>query len=167
MKEKESSNKSEVQEKVLYVNRCAKVVKGGRRFSFSALVLVGDGKGGVGLGFAKANEVQDAIRKAVDEGRKKFYRFELFEHTIPHDTCAKHDGATVLIKSAPAGTGIIAGSHVRSLLEMTGVKDVVAKNLAGNNPGNQVRATLKALLKLQNRNHKLALRGQNGIIVSA
>jgi small subunit ribosomal protein S5 len=148
---KEDGPKTDLHEKVLFINRCAKVVKGGRRFSFSALVIVGDGKGKVGMGFGKANEVTDAIRKAVDDGRKSMMEFELEGDTIPHDVEAVYDGARVLIKSACHGTGVIAGSHVRSVLEMIGVKDVVAKNLGGNNPCNQVRATFKALSRLQNK----------------
>lgn len=156
---KEETQKQEVQEKVLFINRCAKVVKGGRRFSFSALVIVGDGKGKVGIGFGKANEVTDAIRKGVDDGKKNMIDFEIEGNTIPHDVEASHDGARVLIKYAGDGKGVIAGSHVRSVLEMSGVKDVVAKNLGGNNPCNQVRATFKALLQLKNRQQSIAARG--------
>lgn len=157
-KSKEEAPKSEIEEKVLFINRCAKVVKGGRRFSFSALVLVSDRKGKVGMGFGKAKEVTDAIRKAVDDGKKSLITIETEGDTIPHDVEAFFAGAKVLIKSASPGTGVIAGSHVRSVLEMAGVKDVVAKNLAGNNPSNQVRATFKALSQLQNREKTLALR---------
>ncbi len=150
--------KSDIHEKVLFINRCAKVVKGGRRFSFSALVIVGDGKGRVGMGFGKANEVTDAIRKAVDDGKRSMILFEVEGHTIPHDVQATYDGAEVLIKAAKDGTGVIAGSHVRAVLEMVGIKDVVAKNLGGNNPNNQVRATFKALSKLKNIDKTLAMR---------
>src|SRR3990167_3240068 len=142
---REETTKSDLQEKVLFINRCAKVVKGGRRFSFSALVVVGDGKGRVGMGFGKANEVTDAIRKAVDDGKRSMILFEVEGDTIPHDVQATYDGASVLIKAAGDGTGVIAGSHVRAVLEMVGIKDVVAKNLGGNNPNNQVRATFRAL----------------------
>lgn len=148
---KEEAPKTDIHEKVLFINRCAKVVKGGRRFSFSALVIVGDGRGKVGMGFGKANEVTDAIRKAVEDGRKSMISFELEGDTIPHDVEAAYDGARVLIKAADEGTGVIAGSHVRAVLEMIGVKDVVAKNLGGNNPCNQVRATFNALSQLQNK----------------
>lgn len=157
-KPKAEAPKSEHQEKVLFINRCAKVVKGGRRFSFSALVVVGDGNGKVGMGFGKANEVTDAIRKAVEDGKRSLVTFELQGDTIPHDVKATYDGASVLIKAASEGTGVIAGSHVRAVLEMVGIKDVVAKNLGGNNPNNQVRATFMALAKLQNREKTLALR---------
>jgi small subunit ribosomal protein S5 len=159
-KSREESVKSDVQEKVLFINRCAKVVKGGRRFSFSALVIVGDGNGRVGMGFGKANEVTDSIRKAVGDATKNLVMVELEGPTIPHDVEATYGGARVLIKTAPDGTGVIAGSHVRAVLEMAGVKDVVAKNLRGNNPCNQVRATFKALAQLQNKNEVLQKRKQ-------
>jgi small subunit ribosomal protein S5 len=157
---KESAPKSDVQEKVLFINRCAKVVKGGRRFSFSALVIVGDGHGRVGMGFGKANEVTDSIRKAVGDATKNLVAIELDGATIPHDVEATYGGARVLIKTAPDGTGVIAGSHVRAVLEMVGVKDVVAKNLRGNNACNQVRATFKALALLQNKKEVLEKRKQ-------
>ncbi len=159
-KSREDSGKGDVQEKVLFINRCAKVVKGGRRFSFSALVIVGDGNGRVGMGFGKANEVTDSIRKAVGDATKNLVAVELEGPTIPHDVEASYCGARVLIKTAPGGTGVIAGSHVRAVLEMAGVKDVVAKNLRGNNPCNQVRATFKALAQLQNRKEVLEKRKQ-------
>ena len=155
---REDTPKSDLQEKVLFINRCAKVVKGGRRFSFSALVIVGDGKGKVGMGFGKANEVADAIKKAVEDGRRSLVKFEIEGDTIPHDVRATVGGASVLIKAASEGTGVIAGSHVRAVLEMVGVRDVVAKNLGGNNPNNQVSATFKALSMLQNKDKTLALR---------
>ncbi|MBS0584827.1 MAG: 30S ribosomal protein S5 [Verrucomicrobia bacterium] len=154
----EGSPKGDLQEKVLFINRCAKVVKGGRRFSFSALVVVGDGNKRVGMGFGKANEVTDAIRKAVEDGRKNLTSFEIDNDTIPHEVEASYDGAKIIIKTATPGTGVIAGSHARAVLEMLGVKDVVAKNLGGNNPCNQVRATFKALAQLQNREKTLSQR---------
>ena len=157
---KEEASK-DIQEKVLFINRCSKVVKGGRRFSFSALVIVGDGKGKVGMGFGKANEVVDAIRKAVDSGSKDLYKFEFDDITIPHDVEATFDGARVLIRSAKEGTGVIAGSHVRAVLEMAGIKNVVAKNLGKNNPYNQVRATFKALSQLKSKDEVFAIRRNN------
>lgn len=141
----------EFEEKVLYINRCAKVVKGGRKFSFSALILVGNKNGKVGFGFAKANEVSDAIRKGSDAARKSVFTFEREGTTIPHEICVEWDGVKVLLKPAKEGTGVIAGSKVRAVLELAGVTDVVAKNLGSNNPLNQVRATCKALLGLNNR----------------
>jgi small subunit ribosomal protein S5 len=150
---------SEFEEKVLYINRCSKVVKGGRKFSFSALILVGDGKGNIGLGFAKANEVSDAIRKGGEAARKNIVSFEMQGTTIPHEIMVEWDGAKVLFKPAPQGTGVIAGSKVRAVLELGGVKDIVTKSLGSNNPINQVKATFRALTKLKNRNECLALRG--------
>ncbi len=142
---------TEFEEKVLYINRCAKVVKGGRKFSFSALILVGDGQGHVGFGFAKANEVSDAIRKGSESARKNIFTIEMEGTTIPHEVYVEWDGAKILLKPAPSGTGVIAGSKVRSVLELGGVKDVIAKNLGSNNPLNQVKATFKALGLLKNR----------------
>lgn len=142
---------TEFEEKVLYINRCSKVVKGGRKFSFSALILVGDGHGHVGYGFAKANEVSDAIRKGTEAARKNIFTIEMEGSTIPHEVCVEWDGAKVLLKPAPFGTGVVAGSKVRSVLELGGVKDVIAKNLGSNNPLNQVKATFKGLTQLKNR----------------
>jgi len=139
------------EEKVIFVNRCAKVVKGGRKFSFSALIVAGDCQGHVGYGFAKANELTDAIRKAKDSAVKNLITFVREGHTIPHDILVKQDGVELFLKPAPEGTGIIAGSKVRAVLELAGVHDVVAKNLGSNNPFNQVRATFKALLSLRSR----------------
>lgn len=153
---------SHLEEKVLYVNRCAKVVKGGRKFSFSALILVGDGNGKVGYGFAKANELTDAIRKGGEAARKNMVSFEMEGTTIPHEIIVQFDGAKLLLKPAPEGTGVIAGSRVRSILEFAGVKDIVAKSLGSNNPINQVKATFKALTSLKNRQKTLQQRGIAG-----
>ncbi len=150
---------SEFEEKVLYINRCSKVVKGGRKFSFSALILVGDGQGNIGFGFAKANEVSDAIRKGTEAAKKNVLSFEIEGTTIPHEIVVEWDGARVLLRPAPEGTGVIAGSKVRSVLELGGVKDVVAKSFGSNNPLNQVRATIKALSSLKNRSMTLKKRG--------
>ncbi len=150
---------TEFEEKVLYINRCSKVVKGGRKFSFSALVIIGDGQGHIGFGFAKANEVSDAIRKGTEAARKNVMSFEMEGTTIPHEITMEWDGAKVLLKPAPSGTGVIAGSKVRSVLELGGVKDVVAKNLGSSNPLNQVRATIEALLQLSNRQKNREMRG--------
>lgn len=150
---------SHLEEKVLYVNRCAKVVKGGRKFSFSALILVGDGAGKVGYGFAKANELTDAIRKGGEAARKNMISFEMEGTTIPHEIIVQFDGAMLLLKPAPEGTGVVAGSRVRSILEFAGVKDVVAKSLGSNNPINQVKATFKALTSLRNRQKTMQQRG--------
>ena len=150
---------TEFEDKVLYINRCSKVVKGGRKFSFSALVIVGDGQGHIGFGFAKANEVSDAIRKGTEAARKNVLSFEMEGTTIPHEIVVEWDGARVLLKPAPPGTGVIAGSKVRSVLELGGVKDVVAKSLGSSNHLNQVRATIHALISLANRHKNLAARG--------
>lgn len=149
---------TEFEEKVLNINRCSKVVKGGRKFSFSALVIIGDGSGRIGIGFAKANEVADAIRKGGESARKNILNFELDGTTIPHEILMDWDGAKVLLKPAPEGTGIIAGSKVRAVLEISGVKDIVAKSLGSNNPLNQVRATFKALAQLRNRQDTIEAR---------
>ncbi|MBA2369717.1 MAG: 30S ribosomal protein S5 [Candidatus Protochlamydia sp.] len=150
---------SEISEKVLYINRCAKVVKGGRKFSFSALILVGDGKGKVGYGFAKANELTDAIRKGGEAARKNMVSCPIEGTTIPHEIKVHWDGATVFLKPAPAGTGVIAGSKVRAVLELAGVKDVMAKNLGSSNPINQVKATFRALGMLLTREEIKQRRG--------
>jgi len=153
---------TEFEEKVLYINRCSKVVKGGRKFSFSALIIVGDGQGHVGFGFAKANEVSDAIRKGSEAARKNIMTFEMEGTSIPHEITVNWDGSTVFLKPAPEGTGVIAGSKVRAVLELGGVKDVVAKIYGSNNPLNQVRAILKALALLKNRQATLTARGLSG-----
>ena len=151
--------KGDLEEKVLFINRCSKVVKGGRKFSFSALVIVGNGNGKIGVGFAKANEVSDAIRKGGEAARKDLQSFVLEGTTLPHEITQTWDGAMVLLKPAPVGKGVIAGSKVRSVLELAGVRDVVAKNLGSNNPLNQVRATVKALMSLRPRKEVHALHG--------
>lgn len=152
---------TEFEEKVLYINRCSKVVKGGRKFSFSALILVGDGQGHIGYGFAKANEVSDAIRKGSEAARKNIFEIEMEGTSIPHEARVVWDGAEVLLKPAPHGTGVIAGSKVRSVLELAGVKDVIAKNLGSTSPVNQVKAAFKALLKMKNRQQYFAERGRS------
>lgn len=149
--QKKEKAESEFTEKVLYINRCSKVVKGGRKFSFSALILVGDGKGKVGYGFAKANELTDAIRKGGEAARKNMVTFPREGSTIPHEVLVHWDGAAVLLKPAPAGSGVIAGSKVRAVLELAGIQDVMAKNLGANNPINQVKATFAAIEKLSSR----------------
>ena len=150
---------TEFEEKVLYINRSAKVVKGGRKFSFSAVVLIGDGQGHIGLGFAKANEVSDAIRKSTEAAKKSVITFEMEDSTIPHEITVEWDGARVLLKPAPEGTGVIAGSKVRAALQLGGVRNVVAKSYGSNNPLNQIRATIMALESLQNRKAVQAMRG--------
>ena len=156
---KKEKSISDMNEKVLHINRCSKVVKGGRKFSFSALILVGDGKGRVGFGFAKANELTDAIRKGGESARKNLASYAREGNTIPHEIMTHWDGATLLLKPAPDGAGIIAGSNVRAVLEMAGVENVMAKSLGSSNPINQVKATFKALSLLRTREQIRKTRG--------
>ena len=139
----------ELIEKVVHINRCAKVVKGGRRFTFSALVVIGDGKGNVGLGYGKAKEVPDAIKKASDRARKVMKPVSLKDNTIPHDVRGEFDGGIVLLRPASPGTGVIAGGGVRAVLEAVGIKDVLSKSHGSNNDMARVNATLDALYQLR------------------
>lgn len=156
---KKDKVQSDLNEKVLYINRCSKVVKGGRKFSFSALILVGDGKGKVGCGFAKANELTDAIRKGGEAARKNMRSFPMEGSTVPHEILVHCDGAVVLIKPAAQGTGIVAGSKIRTILEMAGYKDVMAKTLGSSNPLNLVQATFQGLNQLRSREQIKQTRG--------
>jgi small subunit ribosomal protein S5 len=148
----------EVEEKVVSINRCAKVVKGGRRFSFSALVVSGDRNGHVGYGFGKANEVAEAIKKASEASRKQSIFVSRRGTTIPHESIGTYCGARVLLKPAASGTGIIAGAGARIVLELAGVKDVLAKSLRSNNPINIVKATVTALQNMRTREEITELR---------
>jgi small subunit ribosomal protein S5 len=159
---KERAN-SDINEKVLHINRCSKVVKGGRKFSFSALILVGDGKGRVGYGFAKANELTDAIRKGGEVARKNMQSFATEGTSIPHEVLVDWDGASIILKPAPAGSGVVAGSKVRAVLELAGIKDVMAKSVGSSNPINLVRATFKALTQLRKREQIKMVRGKNDV----
>jgi small subunit ribosomal protein S5 len=147
-------------EKVVFINRCAKVVKGGRRFSFSALIVAGDRAGKVGCGFGKANEVSEAIRKASDSARKSLKSVSLNEHTIPHETIGEFGGGRVLLKPASPGTGVIAGGGVRAVCEAAGIRDVLAKSLGSSNHANVVKATLAALSTLRRREEIMRVRGK-------
>jgi len=155
----EGQTGEELMEKVVFINRSAKVVKGGRRFSFSALVVVGDRKGMVGVGLGKAGEVADAIRKGGEQARRNMLKVCLKDATIPHEVFSEYDGARILLRPASPGTGIIAGKTVRAVLESAGVRDVLTKSLGSKNAANVVKATLNALLRLRLREQIYRSRG--------
>jgi len=151
---------NELSEKVVFINRCSKVVKGGRRFSFSALVVCGNKLGKVGVGFGKANEVADCIRKASEAARKVLVPMNIADGTIPHEIYAEYGGGKVLLKPASPGTGIIAGGGVRAVCEAVGIRDVLAKSMGSSNHANVVKATLKALSLVRTRDQILGTRGK-------
>lgn len=153
-------NELNLKDKVVYINRVAKVVKGGRRFSFTALVVVGNEAGIVGVGKGKAAEVPDAIRKAIDKAKKNLISFRLKDTTIPHRVEYKYSATKIIINPAPKGTGIIAGGPVRAVFEVVGVQDVVAKVLGSHNPFNSVKATIEALKTLKDPSFVTKLRAK-------
>ena len=157
-RDRDREEQNEFDERVVFVNRCAKVVKGGRRMSFSAVVVVGDRQGKVGFGFGKANEVADAIRKGGEAARKDMRRIVMKDTTIPHDVEGVCDGGRVILKPAPAGTGLIVGGGMRPVLEAVGIRDAVGKSLGSKNRLNVVKATMNALLKLRSAEEIAAIR---------
>ena len=149
----------DLKDKLVYVGRTAKVVKGGRRFNFTALVVVGDGNGHIGYGLGKAGEVVDAVSKATEAAKKGMVKVQLQNTTIPHEVLAKYGAASVLIKPATPGTGVIAGGGVRAVLELAGVQDVLTKSMGSSNPHNTVKATIRALTLLEDAQSAAQRRG--------
>jgi small subunit ribosomal protein S5 len=150
----------ELVDRVVYINRVAKVVKGGRRFSFSALVVVGDQNGHLGAGLGKANEVPEAIRKGTEQAKKHIFKIPLDKHTIPHEVLGHFGAGKVLLKPASQGTGVIAGGAVRNLVEVAGIQDVLTKCIGTSNPHNVIHATIAALQQLRSAEDSMKARGK-------
>jgi len=157
--QKSMNEEQELQENVIFVNRVSKVVKGGRRFGFTAMVSVGDGHGNVGIGYGKAKDVSDAIKKGITKAKKEMFKIKLRKGTIPHAVTGVYSGAKVFLRPASPGTGVIAGGPVRAIIEAAGIQDILTKSLGSDNNLNIVKATMKALKNLKNAREVAKLRG--------